>query len=157
MTDHDEPVTREVTIAASPERAFEAFVDELGEWWPAAFTFAGDALDRIAVVPGPNGRLFERARDGSEADWGEIRAWEPPRRLAFAWRVAPDRGQEPPERASEVDVRFEPAASGTTRVRVRHRDFARHGDGADAMRAGMASPQGWSGLLDAYRRHAERA
>ena len=151
---NEDAVIRDVTVRVGPDRAFAAFVDELDAWWPAAFTFAGDDLAAVLVEGGPDGRVYERPGDGAEADWGEIRAWDPPRRIEFAWRVAPDRSQEPPERASRVEVRFDAADDGT-HVRLRHDDLGRHGDGAEVMRAGMASAQGWEGLLSAYRRHAE--
>lgn len=155
-----DPVVREVVVDAAPGRAFEAFLDEIAAWWPAVFTFAGDDLASV-VVDGPGGRWYERDRAGAERDWGEIRAWEPPRRAVLAWRVGADRGQEPPERASEVEVRFtaldDDGPGPRTRVVVRHDDFGRHGEGAEAMRAGMASAQGWEGLLEAYRDHLRDA
>jgi uncharacterized protein YndB with AHSA1/START domain len=54
--------------------------------------------------------------------------------------------------ASEVEVRFSPAGPGRTRVEVEHRQFARHGEGADHLRAGMDSPQGWPVILAELRR-----
>ena len=69
--------------------------------------------------------------------------------------MAADRTQEPPERASEVEVRFLADEEGRTRVVLTHRDFVRHGDGAETMRTGMASEQGWRLLLDRFRDHVE--
>jgi DNA-binding transcriptional ArsR family regulator len=47
------------------------------------------------------GRIYERTPDGTEHDWGEVLAWEPPRRLAYLWHLGTDHG-----RATEVDISF---------------------------------------------------
>ena len=145
-----EPITREIVVDAPIERAFVVFTERLGAWWPAAFTFSGDGYDTALMDPHEGGRWFERDRDGNELAWGEVRSWDPPRRVVLSWRVSAEREQEPPERASEVEVGFTEVGSGT-RVVVLHRDFERHGSGAEAMRSGMASDQGWRRLLYAYR------
>jgi uncharacterized protein YndB with AHSA1/START domain len=42
-----------VTVAASPERAFRALVEDVGSWWDSSHTFSGDAGNlRIAPIPG---------------------------------------------------------------------------------------------------------
>lgn len=155
MHEERNEVRREVTVDTSVEEAFRAFTERLEVWWPPSFTFGGEAFEAAAVEPKEGGRWFERGRDGREVDWGEVRAWDPPQRVVLSWRVSPARRQEPPERASEVEVAFRPAGAARTRVELVHRDFARHGEGAEAMRAGMASEQGWTGLLASYRREVE--
>jgi uncharacterized protein YndB with AHSA1/START domain len=155
MNETHDDVRREVTVERDAESAFDAFTRELGAWWPGAYTFSGEAFATAEVEPREGGRWYERDRSGDETDWGEVRAWEPPSRLVLSWRVAADRTQEPPERASEVDVRFLREREGRTRVVLTHRDFARHGEGAETMRAGMASEQGWRLLLDRFRGHVE--
>jgi uncharacterized protein YndB with AHSA1/START domain len=146
---HDD-VRREVAVERDAEAAFHAFTHELGAWWPGAYTFSGEGFATAEIEPREGGRWYERDANGRELAWGEVRAWEPPSRLVLSWRVAADRTQEPPERASEVEVRFLPEGERRTRVVLTHRDFARHGDGAETMRAGMASQQGWRLLLDRF-------
>jgi uncharacterized protein YndB with AHSA1/START domain len=42
-----------VTVAASPERAFRALVDDVGRWWDSSHTFSGEAGNlRIEANPG---------------------------------------------------------------------------------------------------------
>ena len=42
-----------VTIAAPPERAFRALVDDIGRWWDSSHTVSGDAANlRLAATPG---------------------------------------------------------------------------------------------------------
>ena len=86
-----------------------------------------------------------------------MRAWEPPARLVFSWRLA----TFAPGQETEVEVRFEPAPAGT-RVTVIHRGWdglpaghpARHGQVGQAFV--LFKGQWWADLLAAARRHAER-
>jgi uncharacterized protein YndB with AHSA1/START domain len=146
-----DPIRRTLTVAAPPDRAFSAFTDDLGSWWPSEYTWSGDVLDTIAIEPREGGRCFERGPYGFECDWGRVLACEPPRRLVFAWQISMRREPVPdPERASEVEVRFEPGDSGT-RVEVEHRGFERHGEDAETYRDALDSPQGWDYMLARLR------
>jgi len=74
--------------------------------------------------------------------------------LAFA--IGPDRQPAPRGTASELEVRFLPAPTGT-RLELEHRDLDRHGEGAEKLRAGMDSPQGWPLILADLRRALRRS
>jgi uncharacterized protein YndB with AHSA1/START domain len=123
-------------VRASPERAFDAFVRDIGAWWRPnpIFPFTPREPGRLSFEPGPNGRLIETRGGGKVFEIGRITAWERPDRLAFGWRqaaFAPDQG-------TNVEVRFE-AAGEETRVTVEHRGWdsvpaahvARHGFPSD--------------------------
>jgi uncharacterized protein YndB with AHSA1/START domain len=82
--------------------------------------------------------------------------WDPPKRLVFAWQITPEWKYQPDlAQSSEVEVRFTPLDEGATRVDLEHRHFERHGVGGDAMRAGVDTPEGWTGLLDLYAQTAQ--
>jgi uncharacterized protein YndB with AHSA1/START domain len=104
-------------IAAPQERVFTAFTAETGQWWRPHGLFAlGERRDGLlAIEPGPGGRVTERYPDGGELDIGRVRVWEPPVRLVLSWRAA----SFPPDRETEVHVRFEDVEGGT-RVVVEH-------------------------------------
>lgn len=146
----DEPVKAGVTLSAPVEHAFRVFTEGIGDWWPRAKTFYRDDVAGIAIEPRAGGHWYDLDRRGRRIDWGEVRAFEPDRRLVLGWAVSADRGQEPPERASEVEVRFLALGPKLTRVEVEHRGFARHGAGAELLRVGMASPDGWPYILREY-------
>jgi uncharacterized protein YndB with AHSA1/START domain len=127
-------VTSKVYVAlrvkATPERAFAAFVGEIGAWWRPSLLFQTTPRPgRLSFEPGEGGRLIETREGGKVFEIGRIRVWEPPRRLVFAWRQA----NFPPELHTEVEVAFQ-AVGEETRVSVEHRGFdqvpagaARHG------------------------------
>jgi uncharacterized protein YndB with AHSA1/START domain len=119
-------------VKATPERAFAAFVEEIGAWWRpnGLFQTTPRAPGLLAFEPGEGGRLTETLANGKVFEIGKITVWEPPARLVFSWRQA----NFPPELQTEVEVCFE-AVGGETRVSVEHRGFdqvprdsvARHG------------------------------
>jgi uncharacterized protein YndB with AHSA1/START domain len=151
-----DPVRCTIEVPASPERAFERFVGDIGRWWPIPYTYGEDRFGTAAIEPRAGGRWFETTLDGSEERWGTVRAFEPGRRLVLSFNIGPQRKPEPPERESEVEIRFAPQDGGT-RIELEHRDFARHGEGAEALRAGMASRQGWPIILASFAREMRYA
>lgn len=149
----EDSVQRSLTVPAAPEHAFHVFTEDLARWWPAEYTWAGDTLEWIGMEPRVGGACSERGPEGFRCDWGRVLRWEPPNCVVFTWQIGPARVPEPnPDRASEVEVRFVPAEPGRTRVELVHRHFLRHGEGAGGYRDAMASPQGWSYILERYAR-----
>jgi uncharacterized protein YndB with AHSA1/START domain len=127
-------VTSKVYVAlrvkATPERAFVAFVEEIGAWWrPNGLFQTTPRPGALSFEPGEGGRLIETRAGGKVFEIGRILVWEPSRRLVFSWRQA----NFPPELHTEVEVGFE-AVGEETRVSIEHRGFdqvpagaARHG------------------------------
>lgn len=140
-------------VKASPERAFDAFVSEIGAWWKpnGLFQTTPRAPGVLAFEPGEGGRLTETLANGKAFEIGQILAWEPPARLVFSWRQA----SFPPDLKTEVEVRFE-AVGAETRVSVEHRGFdrvpadnvARHGFPDEALLMRLA--EWWRTLLTSY-------
>ena len=140
-------------VKAPPERAFAAFVGEIGAWWRpnGLFQTTPRAPGVQAFEPGEGGRLTETLANGKVFEIGRITAWEPPTRLVFSWRQA----NFPPDLHTEVEVRFEPVGE-ETRVSVEHRGFdrvpagsaARHGFPDQALLMRLA--EWWRKLLTSY-------
>jgi uncharacterized protein YndB with AHSA1/START domain len=74
-----------------------------------AFESVGDEASR---------RLVERLPTGKTFVIGEVKAWEPGRRLIFGWRQA----AFAPGQDTEVEVTFEPIGD-ETRITVEHRGW----------------------------------
>jgi uncharacterized protein YndB with AHSA1/START domain len=150
-----EPVQCSIGVGIPPERAFEIFVERFGRWWPIAYTYSLDQFETATIEPRDGGHWYETRLDGSREDWGDVRRFEPGKRLLLSFNVSADRKPEPPERQSEVEIRFVPA-SGGARVELEHRKLAKHGDGAETLRQGLAL-QGWPVILASFAREARLA
>lgn len=120
-------------VKAAPDRAFQAFIGEIGAWWRpnGLFQTTPRAPGRLAFEPGEGGRLTETLANGKLFEIGRITAWEPPDRVVFSYRQA----NFPPDLHTEVEVRFE-AVGEETRVSVEHRGF-------DQVPAGSAARHGF--------------
>jgi uncharacterized protein YndB with AHSA1/START domain len=121
-----------IRVKAAPERAFDAFTAEIGQWWVhnPEFRFTPREPGVLSFEPGEGGRLIETREGGKVFEVGRISVWEPGHRLVFGWRPA----GFTPDQYTEVEVRFEPVGE-ETRVSVEHRGWdaipathvARHG------------------------------
>lgn len=107
-------------VACPPAHAFDVWTRRIDLWWPRGHSVSGDPGISVEIEPGIGGRILERTPGGDEHVWGEIRAWEPPDRLAFLWHIYGER----PE-ATDVEVTFVPGGDGDTRVTVTHTGWER--------------------------------
>ena len=151
------PVRKSVTVRASAAHAFHIFTDDIGSWWPRTHHIGKSPMTGATFESKVGGRCYSEQEDGSECDWGSVLAWEPPRRVVFAWQITPEWQFEPDvKKSSEVEVIFTQLGDGTTRVDLEHRHFDRHGPNGGAMRAAIDSPSGWTGVLAPFIAAAER-
>lgn len=135
-----EPVRKEVWVAVPVDDAFRRFTEEIAMWWPmATHSLGGEACVDVRFE---DGRLVEADRDGTVRPWGDILAWEPPRRVSFTWQLHRSR-----EQAGTVEVTFQPDGAGT-RVRLVHSGWDRLGEEGPEVRAEY--DQGWTGVLGRY-------
>ncbi|HET8655108.1 MAG TPA: SRPBCC family protein [Longimicrobiaceae bacterium] len=149
----DDRIRRSFSVPVAPDEAFRVFTQDFSRWWPAEYTWSGPVLQWIGLEPHPGGACFERGPHGFRCDFGRVLQWHPSERLVLSWQISPSRTPEPdPERASEIEMCFLAEETQGTRVEFEHRGFSRHGSGAEAYRAAMASAQGWDYILERYRR-----
>jgi hypothetical protein len=105
-----------------------------------AFTVTGQAGLVIVMQSGVGGRIYERASDGAEYDWGEVTTWKPPTRLAYLWHLGQDRAG-----ATEVEIRFLARGAAATRIEIEHRGWERLGNVGEQWRD--RNRAGWQTLL----------
>jgi uncharacterized protein YciI len=127
------PIHRQVVVPAAVPEAFEAFTARIGEWWP---------VDRFSVhgagstATFRDGELVETgANGGSEAVWGTVLDWRPPRSFRMTWHPGRDAAK-----ASVVEVSFAPVGDDATLVTVTH-------SGWETLDARDEYRQGWPAVL----------
>jgi uncharacterized protein YndB with AHSA1/START domain len=148
----DAPVRKSITVKASVEHAFQVFTEEFDTWWPRSHHIGKSPMKKATIEGRTGGRCYMQHDDGSESDWATVLVWEPPRRFVIAWQINGQWQYEPDlAKSSEVEVRFTPEPDGLTRVDLEHRLLQRHGDDADAVRTGVDSSGGWTGLLELFK------
>ncbi|MEJ2601165.1 MAG: SRPBCC domain-containing protein [Anaerolineales bacterium] len=140
-------VKKVVSISLPVEAAFKLFTEEMASWWPLKSHSVGDEHTDTCVFEGhAGGRIYEIQDDGTQADWGRVLAWEPPRRVIFSWY--PGRKEDT---AQKVEVTFA-AEEGGTRVQLVHTGWELLGERATELREGYVS--GWDFVLGQFVGHA---
>jgi hypothetical protein len=94
-----EPIRHTVTVAASPEMAFELFAD-LGSWWDPEFTPDPATFSGVSIHPRVGSPvLLMHGAKGYKI--GEVTGWEPAARYAQTFTLAMD-----PEHPTTIEARF---------------------------------------------------
>lgn len=140
------PVVKTIEVRRSAADAFRIFTEQMSAWWPLqthtlAEAAKGQKCERVTIEPAIGGRVYETLNDGTEHVWGEVLAYEPGLLFAMTWHVG-----LPPERATEVCVRFEPLSPTACRVTLTHARWDRMGADGPQMRAGYNS--GWATVFE---------
>lgn len=140
------PVRKTIEVNADAAKAFDVFVAGIATWWPMerfsqAKSAAGEKTVNVAFEPMVNGRLYETQASGEQREWGRVLAYEPGKRIVFSWIV-----DRPAERATEVEVIFEPLNAGRTRVSLEHRLWERMGEDGAAAREQYNG--GWGFIME---------
>jgi hypothetical protein len=135
-----EPLRVRVDLDCPAAHAFDTWTARLGSWWPRGHTVSGDPAADVVLEPFVGGRILERTPDGRETPWGEVTAWEPPRRLAYLWHLRRDRAD-----ATDVELVFTAIDDRTCRLDITHTGWERLGAEAETWRD--ANRGGWSGLI----------
>ena len=149
------PVRKSIVVAASPERAFEVFTSGFDRWWPRSHSIGASPLAEAVIEPRSGGRWYGRLEDGTEALWGDVLAWDPPRRLVLAWRIGPEWAYDA-DLLTEVEVNFAREGEGT-RVDLVHSRLENMGAGGEAIRAQFESEGGWGTLLALFGAEAVKS
>ncbi|MEP4199096.1 MAG: SRPBCC domain-containing protein [Aliishimia sp.] len=140
----NDPIVKTINVPCSSAHAFDVFVNKISSWWPldghAASAAAGKAALAVTIEPHVGGAVFETMYDGTRTDWGKVLEFEEGHKMAMTWH--PGNNADTPTR---VDVEFEDADDGTTRVTLTHSGWEIWGEDADAKRENYDS--GWDFVL----------
>ena len=147
----------EVVVDVPAERAFEAFTQEMADWWNPDHHLIDAELAEMVVEPRVGGHIYDRGVDGSECHWARVLAYEPPSRFVFSWDITPQwKVETDHSKSSEVEVRFTPEGPERTRVELEHRNLERHGHGWEGMRDAVGSPGGWPDGIGRFADYVNR-
>ncbi|ROS43310.1 SRPBCC domain-containing protein [Amycolatopsis thermoflava] len=151
------PVRQATLVRSDAAHTFDTFVRTIGVWWPVEpFSRGGDRVRDVTFERRTGGRVYETWDDGTEHDWGEVLAWDPPERFTMTWLVTPA--------PTEVELTFRALGPALTRVSVEHRGWEALSD--EQVRAscalgggyaGGAFTEGWARILGRLTEAAERA
>ncbi len=94
-----DPITYAYGLLCDREQAFAAYTGRISEWWDPRYTANAQTLERVTIEGRVGGRVYASHTDIGEHVWGEVRAWEPGRRLVHSFALAQD-----PRHPSEVTV-----------------------------------------------------
>jgi uncharacterized protein YndB with AHSA1/START domain len=133
-----EAIRKSVIVPLPVEKAWRLFTDGVNSWWPFESHSIGGEKVEAAVFDTEAKRLYERHPDGTEHDWADITAWEPPTRFLLNWRV------NPASPRTEVEVQFSADGDGT-RVDLEHRGWELRGPGERS-----SYDSGWEYVLGKY-------
>lgn len=134
------PIELRFAVACAPEHAFDVWTRRTSLWWPKSHSVTRDPALEVLFEPHAGGRIVERTPAGDEHIWGEVTAWEPPRRLAYRWHLSQAAAD-----ATDVEITFGAAEGGGTEVRIVHGGWERLEERARAARE--RNHGGWDGLL----------
>jgi uncharacterized protein YndB with AHSA1/START domain len=152
MTNATDTTSRaSVLVDAPQERAFSVFTDGIDSWWPREHTIGEAELKEMVLETRAGGRAYGIGIDGRESDWGRVLEFDRPNRIVVSWDINLQWKRELDHaKASEFEVRFIPDGPDRTRVELEHRHLERHGEGWEAMRDAVDSPNGWRGGLELF-------
>ncbi|HZD50187.1 MAG TPA: SRPBCC family protein [Silvibacterium sp.] len=149
-----EPVRKSIEVELTPLEAFQLFTSDMASWWPATHHIGSTPFVEVIVEQRVGGGWYEVDRDGSTCQWGSILAWEPPRKVVFAWGLQSDWKFSPDlSRSSEVEVRFVPMGDSATLIEFEHRCLERHEVPAKLAESVNA---GWSIVLGGFKALADK-
>ena len=113
MDIHDDVHEFDVPCAAQP--AFEVFTLRTAEWWSPEAVGSPDVFSHVFFEPVAGGRVQEVASDGTQTYRGEIKEWQPGKRLVFTFSKAEDAANP-----STVSVDFIHTGDDAATVRIHH-------------------------------------
>jgi len=83
-------IHKTLLVAVDPQRAFEAFANELGDWWPlTSYSKTRERASNAVIEPRLGGSMHEVTDEGEIEPWATVKHWEPPHRIALDWHISP--------------------------------------------------------------------
>jgi uncharacterized protein YndB with AHSA1/START domain len=141
-------VEHSVIIAASPERVWNAWINDMSLWWVKPYYNDAERATGHLLEPKLGGRYIEKwGEDGAGFLIGTVVEWLPPLRLAHTWLETGHGGLQ-------TLVRLELAQDGAcTRLTFTHSGFEQLPEGAKEREQYQG---GWEDLIGRFKTYAEK-
>jgi uncharacterized protein YndB with AHSA1/START domain len=141
------PIRHIVDVKGTPAQAFMLFATRMADWWPKNMTPGEGLMTDLVMEACTGGKFYEIKADGAHHQWGTVLAWNPPGQLLICWQLGKD-WMFDADLVTEVELTFEPAGEGRTRMTLEHRHLERFGALAEERRAQLDG--GWPTRLADY-------
>ena len=148
----DSAVRREITVNATPERAFAVFTERFDTWWPRSHSIGASRASSEAIIePREGGRWYEQGVDGSDDRLGRGARLRPaaPARAQLAASAATGRSRRPRALQRDRGRPSRPRATAT-RVTLVHRHLERHDRRRGPARGASAATAGGTACWRLY-------
>lgn len=99
-----------VILEVPADQAFDGFTDAVHLWWPVAEQSVFGEGSHVAIL---RDHLVEESDEGEEIIWADVLEWDSPEFVRLHWTLGQAKNG-----TSDVDIHFEDAGEGRTRVRI---------------------------------------
>jgi hypothetical protein len=108
-------IRHQVVVACTPVEAFDAWVDDIGQWWHPDYTPDPTRFRGAGIEPRVGGRVFLVDATLGDVEWGRVLAVARGALVVHTSTLGQD-----PEHPSRISVTFVPLDEGGTRVELEH-------------------------------------
>ncbi|WP_298259265.1 SRPBCC family protein [Bradyrhizobium sp.] len=147
-------IRKSFTVKARPEKAWEVFTAGFGRWWPKTHYIGNSPLSDAAIEPRAGGRWYGIHEDGVERPWGQVKVWEPPKRLLLDWQISHEWGYRS-DLHTDVEILFTAVGEAETRIDFEHRGLEAFGDSEAAANTRAGMDRGWGLILEGFKAAVE--
>ncbi|MGC4102378.1 SRPBCC family protein [Ferruginibacter sp.] len=144
-------IEKELLVAAPQQTSFEVFTNGINNWWPSSHHIGAAPMKELIIEPFVNGRWYSTHEDGSEANVGNVKVWQPYERLVLSWNVN-EAFQYDPNLDTEVEVLFIAEGDNNTLIKFTHRGlskFSQH-------KTFEEMDGGWGMILDLFKANIQK-
>ncbi|WP_426592838.1 SRPBCC domain-containing protein [Cellulomonas sp. McL0617] len=133
------PIRHELVLPVTPREAFDAYVQDIAQWWDPAYSPSADDYRGMTIEPRVGGRVFIDDAARGEVVWGHVLAIAAGAIVVHTLAIGPD-----VDHPSRISAQFVPLDEGGTRFEFEH------GGWTPENAAERARFRDWPRILDRY-------
>jgi uncharacterized protein YndB with AHSA1/START domain len=133
------PIRHEYVLPVTPREAFDAYVEEIGQWWDPSYSPDAEGYRGLTIEPRVGGRVYHVDASRGEVVWGRVLAIAPGAVVVHTSTLGQD-----PAHPSRITAQFVPLDEGGTRFEFEHGGWTEDNAGD------RAKFTDWPAILDRY-------